>query len=352
MATSSTTTSNHAVYQSGGTFHRIYEQLTEDMVASTTARAEELKGAANCIIEEAAEAVHAFEEARRNNQPPPDAALTYQQAVAFLQDYLRAAVDCASDSHSCAPHQDRDQQAPGGGRELVFKLFTTSMTGSRRVRDHDRRLKTLMYCLNIPFEEIDLADNKFIQQRLAEMVLGATAGLHSGAAASRPVLATSPDVFRFCDVALNDTNGSDSHSADVEEGEFPTLVSLDRALQSLDSKGLLAKSIATSTAIRYALPAVFVTTCDEKQQFDERGDADLLSDRDRQGWLYLGTFAELQLMVDEQYYTPGDESNPQRANVFCEQGDCDGDVSGSAGNARDDQRPSLLAKILEHLATS
>ncbi|KEG07419.1 hypothetical protein DQ04_09871020 [Trypanosoma grayi] len=48
-------------------------------------------------------------------------------------------------------------------------LFTTTMTGDRRVRDHCRQIETLLYLKRIQYETVNVADDALKQRSLREM---------------------------------------------------------------------------------------------------------------------------------------------------------------------------------------
>lgn len=64
------------------------------------------------------------------------------------------------------------------GRGLsVARLFVTSITASRQVRDRCRHVRTWLHVLRIPHEEIDVSDNSFLHRRLAALCGGSDLGL-------------------------------------------------------------------------------------------------------------------------------------------------------------------------------
>eukprot|EP00744_Colponema_vietnamica_P014303 GILI01020023.1.p1 GENE.GILI01020023.1~~GILI01020023.1.p1 ORF type:complete len:217 (-),score=30.36 GILI01020023.1:819-1469(-) len=63
---------------------------------------------------------------------------------------------------------DSDTEA---SQQLI--VFTTSITSSRRVRDHDRQIRNLLYLLKLPCEFMDVADNKFVQNQVVKMIQNA-----------------------------------------------------------------------------------------------------------------------------------------------------------------------------------
>ncbi|AAZ13323.1 hypothetical protein, conserved [Trypanosoma brucei brucei TREU927] len=54
------------------------------------------------------------------------------------------------------------------------KLFFTSMTGDRRIRDHCRRAETLLYLKRITYEPVNVADSPTLQRNLREMYAACT----------------------------------------------------------------------------------------------------------------------------------------------------------------------------------
>ncbi|KAG8343406.1 hypothetical protein TRVL_05768 [Trypanosoma vivax] len=73
------------------------------------------------------------------------------------------------------PSQENFTSIPLSGDErLKTRLFTTTMTGDRRVRDHCRRVETLLYLKRIQYETVNIADNVLEQRRMRQMYAAST----------------------------------------------------------------------------------------------------------------------------------------------------------------------------------
>ena len=66
-------------------------------------------------------------------------------------------------------HPDVSEISSVGFSDSEVLLYSTSMTSIQQVRDHTRLLKNLLYIRRIRYSELDLADNNFLQRRLASL---------------------------------------------------------------------------------------------------------------------------------------------------------------------------------------
>ncbi|RNE94924.1 uncharacterized protein Tco025E_10283 [Trypanosoma conorhini] len=64
--------------------------------------------------------------------------------------------------------------ASAAGEAATAVLFTTTMTGDRRVRDHCRQIGTLLYLKRVQYDSVNLADDPVLQRRLREMYAAST----------------------------------------------------------------------------------------------------------------------------------------------------------------------------------
>jgi transcriptional regulator with PAS, ATPase and Fis domain len=120
-----------------------------------------------------------------------------QKAVAVLErDHLKhhhiettpqhgaplasAMIQKAQPAHHPSPSSEVDS---AGFSASEILLYSTSMTSIQQVRDHTRLLKNLLYIRRIRYSELDLADNAFLQRRLASLC-----GLRTAAELKLPVL--------------------------------------------------------------------------------------------------------------------------------------------------------------------
>lgn len=100
---------------------------------------------------------------------------------------------------------DTEEEADSESDQKLL-VFTTSITSSRRVRDHDRHIRNLMYLLKLPCEFMDVADNKFIQNQVVKMIQnvlkndggGFNSKLPASADSLRPHIHDPPALLAHC----------------------------------------------------------------------------------------------------------------------------------------------------------
>lgn len=71
-----------------------------------------------------------------------------------------------------------DETSAATGRQKLH-VFTSSITASRTVKDHNRRLQYLLEALKLPYDLFDVADSKFIQTEVVRRVKAAIVGPQS-----------------------------------------------------------------------------------------------------------------------------------------------------------------------------